>query len=397
MAGLRKLKGKYYARVYNVYIAKKKRYVQEKLIPLNTSLIKEAIPKKHEVNRFEEAIKAGEVVNFYWQTKSKESDVISLTIHDIIPIYLNARINDGLRSSTLELHKDSLTHFSDAIDGKTVVESIRDFEINKFKEYFEVRKWGQKSKRDYSIHTRNIHLRNIRTFLNWLASNDYILKAPKVSQLMTPKQKPVYLSNDEFDAVLNAVDRLTFKNKLDHDHYKRAFEFFRLTGCRRSEPFHAFLDGNFLIIDPETSKTHCEREVFLNSELILIYYELINRFENKKQKLEREFVGRYSEVFRKACLAAGLSGKKFHSLRHTFAVRRYLETRDLYRVAKELGHKSIITTQIYANFNFRRLEQAFPDLAKDYLKRFDVDMKSTRNPHPDTEPPDTGVLNIAVS
>ena len=53
-----------------------------------------------------------------------------------------------------------------------------------------------------------------------------------------------------------------------------------------------------------------------------------------------------------------------HSLRHTFAVRRYLQTKDLYRVCKELGHTSIQTTEIYAKFSYARLEQDFPTLSK---------------------------------
>ena len=60
----------------------------------------------------------------------------------------------------------------------------------------------------------------------------------------------------------------------------------------------------------------------------------------------------------------GIEGLSFHSLRHTFAVRRYLETRDLYAVCKELGHTSIKTTEIYSQFSFARLEQDYPSLVR---------------------------------
>ena len=36
-----------------------------------------------------------------------------------------------------------------------------------------------------------------------------------------------------------------------------------------------------------------------------------------------------------------------------------------YKVAKLLGHKSVTTTEIYAKFNQRKLEQDFPDLEQD--------------------------------
>ena len=51
-----------------------------------------------------------------------------------------------------------------------------------------------------------------------------------------------------------------------------------------------------------------------------------------------------------------------HCLRHTFAVRRYLQTRDIYLVKQELGHSSVVTTEIYAKFSLRRLESDFPSL-----------------------------------
>ena len=52
----------------------------------------------------------------------------------------------------------------------------------------------------------------------------------------------------------------------------------------------------------------------------------------------------------------------FHCLRHTFAVRRYLQTRDIYQVKQEMGHSSVTTTEIYAKFNIRQLEMNFSSL-----------------------------------
>ena len=53
-----------------------------------------------------------------------------------------------------------------------------------------------------------------------------------------------------------------------------------------------------------------------------------------------------------------------HCLRHTFAVRRYLQTRDIYQVKQELGHSSVVTTEIYTKFSLRRLKDDFPSLVK---------------------------------
>ena len=74
-----------------------------------------------------------------------------------------------------------------------------------------------------------------------------------------------------------------------------------------------------------------------------------------------------------------------HCLRHTFAVRRYLQTRDIYLVKQELGHSSVVTTEIYAKFSLRRLEADFPSLVnntkntknQEKVHRFKVHSTST--------------------
>ena len=53
-----------------------------------------------------------------------------------------------------------------------------------------------------------------------------------------------------------------------------------------------------------------------------------------------------------------------NQISHTFAVRRYLQTRDIYQVKQEMGHSSVTTTEIYAKFSLRRLEMDFPSLVK---------------------------------
>ena len=41
---------------------------------------------------------------------------------------------------------------------------------------------------------------------------------------------------------------------------------------------------------------------------------------------------------------------------------RYLKTRDIYQVSKELGHTSVKVTEKYTKFRLRKLEQDFPNL-----------------------------------
>ena len=76
------------------------------------------------------------------------------------------------------------------------------------------------------------------------------------------------------------------------------------------------------------------------------------------------WIGNLSKTFLKAMREVDGQDTKYHlhCLRHTFAVRRYLQTRDIYLVKQELGHSSVVTTEIYAKFSLRRLEADFPSL-----------------------------------
>ena len=66
-----------------------------------------------------------------------------------------------------------------------------------------------------------------------------------------------------------------------------------------------------------------------------------------------------------------------HCLRHTFALMKYLETRDLYEVCKRLNHTSIKTTERYSQFSFQRLEQDFPTLMNNGSNKAKIDNSET--------------------
>ncbi len=50
------------------------------------------------------------------------------------------------------------------------------------------------------------------------------------------------------------------------------------------------------------------------------------------------------------------TAKKFHSLRHTFAIRLYRKTKDLRLVQVALGHRNITNTMIYADYIYSQQE-----------------------------------------
>jgi integrase len=48
--------------------------------------------------------------------------------------------------------------------------------------------------------------------------------------------------------------------------------------------------------------------------------------------------------------------KKLHSLRHTFAMRLYLRTKDIRLVQLALGHRSLLNTMVYVDYVYRTNE-----------------------------------------
>lgn len=63
--------------------------------------------------------------------------------------------------------------------------------------------------------------------------------------------------------------------------------------------------------------------------------------------VRRETFNRMARKIFDALLGAA-HGLTFHSLRHTFAMRVYAESRDLFLTKQLLGHASVSTTEIYA-------------------------------------------------
>ena len=48
--------------------------------------------------------------------------------------------------------------------------------------------------------------------------------------------------------------------------------------------------------------------------------------------------------------------KKFHCLRHTFAIQLYKKTKDVRLLQMALGHRNIVNTMIYADYVYSREE-----------------------------------------
>ena len=213
----------------------------------------------------------------------------------------------------------------------------------------------------HGIHSKqgiNINLRFIKTLLYWCERKNYIEKAPRFRPVKISDSPPSYITENEFGKIV-ALDEL-------ESFYKELFIFHLQTGLRLSEPYKGKLHDNWLVIEAEGTKQKREHEVDLSDELVKKWELMMSRFNTwiDRGRQPSNFTGNISKTFNWACKQAKIENHNFHDLRHTFAVRMYLVTNDIYQVRKFLGHNSVTTTEKYANFSRRRLAADFPSLKK---------------------------------
>ena len=322
-------------------------------IPTRTKSKVEANQRLQEVKR-----KAEEIIELYlsgkkweapWMTKNGKSNIVHFTLVNGVEQWLSQRSSEGIRQSTIKRNRYSLESLMSHIGTSMPLSKVSTRMIDSYRNYC-----IQKGNKPNGI---NINLRAIKTFFNWCYKRELIEKNLFVDMVSKPKELPIYIP----DSLFNKLMELDW---LD-DQYKTAFSFYRDTGCRRSEPFLGELHGDWLLIGGDETKQRMDKELSLSHINLERITEMRAFLESYKGTLD-SWIGNLSKTFLKAMREVDGQDTKYHlhCLRHTFAVRRYLQTRDIYLVKQELGHSSIVTTEIYAKFSLRRLEADFPSLVK---------------------------------
>ena len=346
---LRPRRGLWYARI-RWYIGSVQKECE---IPTRTKSKVEANQRLQEVKR-----KAEEIIELYlsgkkweapWMTKDGKSNIVHFTLVNGVEQWLSQRSSEGIRKSTIKRNRYSLESLMSHIGTIIPLSKINTSMIDSY--------------RNYCIHKGNkpdginINLRAIKTFFNWCYKRELIEKNLFVDMVSKPKELPIYIPDSLFDKLME-LDWLD-------DQYKTAFSFYRDTGCRRSEPFLGELHGDWLLIGGNETKQRMDKELSLSHINLERIIKMRAFLESYKGTLD-SWIGNLSKTFLKAMREVDGQDTKYHlhCLRHTFAVRRYLQTRDIYLVKQELGHSSVVTTEIYAKFSLRRLEADFPSLVK---------------------------------
>jgi len=105
----------------------------------------------------------------------------------------------------------------------------------------------------------------------------------------------------------------------------------------------------WLDVPPTLSKNHIKRSIELDDDKLAMLNEIRDKVSSHTNA--DTAIRQYSRNFMKACDVIGVSKDiSFHSLRHTFACIRRLQTNgNMALVRDELGHKSLTTTERYCN------------------------------------------------
>jgi len=340
MAGLCRFRGVYYARIRRQRNGK----LEQKLISLRTKHKGKAKRLLEIINKQEELYRQGLIS--IDDIKLMESYKLESLIYDFLE-YL--RLKDD-SPKTITLHELALRTFADYMADKDLaLLSKRDY--TSFMEFF---------RRKYPCNvTLNIRLRAVRHFLNWCVEMDKLERLPfKITQVKVEKRLPRYFTNQELEAIYKKIE------EMGNDELLARVKVHVNTGMRLREFRTSYMENGFIHVYQTKGKK--ERTIPVDPETAF-YYEYCKKYG----KLSDD---RISHLFKMVLKELGLdktpdgSRRCFHCLRHTFAVRTYYQTKDIYAVCKLLGHHSVTVTEVYSEFDMKQLARDFGGDDKENLR-----------------------------
>ena len=355
MSTLKKRRGKWYSRVlwYNDIGQKK-----EHQVPLRTTDKTEAYKRNREVTRFQNDIINGLIFEFPWMKDGGRTKVKEATLIEEVGKWIDRRKKQpDIRECTIQINQNGINHLYKCL-GKTIpLKSITTEQMDAFRDYL--------VNEALSKTTINIHLRTTKTFFRYCWKRGFIESLPMIEMLDIDDSEPIYMTDNEFQAVMDEVGADSF--------YGRVFFFYRETGLRLREPFISSLDGEWLDI-PNTSKGKSPRSIELNDFLIQVYKDLRKWADtcklvkgNRGRHLSKKFKKTLRKITENKDIEITINeSKHFHSLRHTFAVRQRVMGVPLATIQALMGHRSITTTEVYTKIELKKLRIHFGTLVNAY-------------------------------
>lgn len=235
--------------------------------------------------------------------------------------------------------------------------------------------------------TVNIRQRSIKTFFNWCIEYDYLDKMPFKIKMLKIEQLPKFLMPNEINGIYKYVG----------DEVMAAiFRMYESTGMRLSELYSCQYGGNYLEIVGKGGKvrfipfdkdneqnfqiaiasgystdkisrafTITWRKHLIHQNPQYLKGQNVNELSETDVKVIafKILESQYAKQIKKSKLSknekriAQASGKNLHCFRHTYAVRKWQETGDIYMVKNLLGHTGISTTEKYTRFPKEYIKQ----------------------------------------
>ena len=366
--------GKYWGRVR--WVANYKE--EERAIPLYTESKVVARDRALKVLRKKQDIINGLEYDFPWMNDEGYTKVKRFTFKEAYEEWMLRRKKARLSPRTLEINQNGLFHMVNCFGSRIPLKSITISKCDKFTDYL-VDEVG------LSNTSANIHLRTLRALLRYYWKRNVLDRVPEIQELPVKKTKPVYITDYEMQKIWDEVGIDGF--------YGRVFYFYRETGCRLREPFISTRNGNWMEILNESKGKDARTiilEDYLGNSLTQIFDELLAWY-NSGELVNKSKGGHLSKKFKKVIRKAGLPERKhFHSLRHTYAVRKVFIGTNPAILQKDMGHSTFTTTERYLNFKTGELERDFPTITRNikpiarvskspkYIKR-ETDLRETEN------------------
>jgi len=217
--------------------------------------------------------------------------------------------------------------------------------------------------------TQSRIISGLKGFFNYLIFEDYrktnpleLIESPK-----TGRKLPDTLSQQEIDAIINAVDLSTAQGERNRaileTLYGCGLRVSELTNLKISD---LFFDESFIQVTGKGNKQRFVPIAKITMKYILIYINEVRVHENViKEHQDVLFLNRRGKKLSRAMiftiikqLAEKAGVRKTispHTFRHSFATHLLENGADLRAIQQMLGHESITTTEIYMHVDRKHL------------------------------------------
>ena len=305
------------------------------------------------MGRWDEVV-AGDDFDWSWESEDcSRTTVKERRLDDVVEKYIKHKQSENLAPNSIKLIRYSLNNLINHLGSGFNYTAIKSENIDSFKLAV------GKNRTPAGV---NVDVRNVRAFCNWLFHTERIKRQLPIKQVKEPRRKPQYLTEEDIKAIFS-LDSLT-------NQMKRFIGFYLATGLRRSSPFFGHMEGNWLVIpaDAPYNKSKRELEVNLDSTLHNIWLEMMEVKQDwlDHGKLFDNLTGKITKEFKRAVRECGIKDSHhLHNTRHTFAIRNWLKSNNIYAVKEQLGHSSVTVTEGYAKHKRSKISADFPTLTKE--------------------------------